>query len=229
MNDDTRYRHELKYDINYSNYLALRSRIRHIMKSDEHSVADGKYLVRSVYFDNYRDKALKEKLNGTAEREKFRIRWYNDDLSFITLQKKQKVNSLTKKLITVWSESEFRSFISGDRTWMITHPSPLTRELYVKMKTQQLTPRVIVSYMRESYTFPAGNVRVTFDTDIRSARYNRDFLDNLTDVGVADEPGHTILEVKYDEFLPEIIACLLQSENCRQTAYSKYSESRRFG
>lgn len=229
MNDEAKYRHELKYDIDYSGYLAMRSRLCYIMHQDEHVSFDGKYLIRSIYFDNYYDKALKEKINGNAQREKFRIRWYNDDLSFITLEKKQKINGLTKKIDAIWTEAELRSFFSGERTWMMSHPSPLTRELYVKMKTEQLKPRVIVSYIREPFVFSAGNVRITFDTEIRSSLFDRNFLNSTTDIGVADEPGSTILEVKYDEFLPAIISCLLQSENCRQTAYSKYSASRRFG
>ncbi len=229
MNDDSQYRHELKYSIDYSEYLALRSRLCRIMQQDEHTGENGKYLIRSIYFDNYRDKALREKINGNAMREKFRIRWYNDDLSFIALEKKQKVNGLTKKLDTIWTETELRRFFSGDRAWMISHPSPLTQELYVKMKTERLEPRVIVSYTREPFVYSAGNVRITFDSDIRSSLFSRDFLRRTTDIGVADEPGNTILEVKYDNFIPEIIACLLQSEDCRQTAYSKYCASRRYG
>lgn len=229
MSNDVRYRHELKYSINYSDYLALRSKLCHIMRKDEHVRSDGKYLIRSIYFDNYRDKALSEKINGNAKREKFRIRWYNDDLSFISLEKKQKINGLTQKLDAVWTQDELRRFFAGERDWMINHPSPLTRELYVKMKTEQLVPRVIVSYTREPFVYSAGNVRITFDSDVRSSLFSHNFLNDTTDIGVADEPGITILEVKYDDFIPEIIACLLQTENCRQTAYSKYCASRRYG
>ncbi len=228
MNKDAHYRHELKYDINYSAYLALRSRIRTVMKADPHVSESGKYLIRSIYFDNYNDKALQEKINGAAKREKFRIRWYNDDFSFVTLEKKMKVNQLTMKIDAEWSEEELKCFISGDTAWMMSHKNDLTRELYVKMKIQQLRPRVVVSYIREPYIFSVGNVRVTFDTEIRSSLYSRDFLSD-TDIEVTEEPGHTILEVKYDDFLPDIIACLVQSENCRQIAFSKYSTSRRFG
>ena len=69
-----RYRNELKYSIDYSDYLALRQRLRPIMKPDAHVRADGRYTIRSIYFDNFSDKALREKLNGVAKRETFRIR-----------------------------------------------------------------------------------------------------------------------------------------------------------
>lgn len=228
MNQESRYRHELKYDIDYSAYLALRSRIRAVMKPDEHTGENGKYLIRSIYFDNYTDKALREKIDGAAKREKFRIRWYNDDLSFVTLEKKMKVNNLTRKIDARWSETELRKFIAGDYSFMMSHPAELTRELYVKMQTQQLKPRVVVSYTREPYIFTAGNVRVTFDNEIRSSLFSSDFL-SAPDIEVTEEPGHTILEVKYDDFLPEIISCLIQSDDCRQTAFSKYAAARRYG
>ncbi|HQM96483.1 MAG TPA: polyphosphate polymerase domain-containing protein [Clostridia bacterium] len=230
MNNDYRYRHELKYDINYSTYLTLRSRLRQIMYPDEHAASDGKYLIRSIYFDNYRDKALQEKLCGNSKHEKFRIRWYNDDLSFIRLEKKQKINGLCIKIDADWSETELKCFIDGDYSWMLTHPCPLTQELYVKMKTDQLVPRVIVSYLRESFIYDAGNIRITFDTDIRSTPYSVSFISkSVMDIGVTNEPGHVILEIKYDEFLPDIISCMIQLDNCRQIAYSKYSVSRSFG
>ena len=74
------------------------------------------------------------------------------------------------------------------------------------MKTQQLRPRVLVSYVREPYVYAAGNVRVTFDSNIRTSLFQREFLNGtLPDIIATDAPGDIILEVKYDAFLPEII------------------------
>ena len=67
------YRHELKYLISFADYLAIRQRIRTLMKLDENASKDGKYLIRSIYFDNADDKALREKIDGVQKREKFRI------------------------------------------------------------------------------------------------------------------------------------------------------------
>ena len=98
------------------------------------------------------------------------------------------------------------------------------------MKTQQLRPRVLVSYVREPYVYAAGNVRVTFDSNIRTSLFQRDFLDGaLPDIIATDAPGDIILEVKYDAFLPEIIRALLQTGALRQQAFSKYGACRRFG
>ncbi len=224
------YRHELKYQISPADHLALRQRLRAVMKHDPHAGADGLYTIRSVYFDNYRDKALREKVDGVQRREKFRIRYYNDDFSFITLEKKIKHNDLCRKIDAPLTVEEYRRILQSPGPWMLEHPQPLVRELYCKMKTQQLRPRVLVSYVREPYICEAGNVRVTFDSHIRTSLFQREFSDGaISDICATDTPGDVILEVKYDAFLPEIIRCLLQSEELRQQAFSKYGACRRFG
>ena len=224
------YRHELKYQISPADHLALRQRLRTVMKPDPHTDADGLYTIRSVYFDNYRDKALLEKINGVQQREKFRIRYYNDDLSYITLEKKIKHSDLCRKLDAALTAAEYRKLLHASGPWMLEHPQPLVRELYCKMKTQQLRPRVLVSYVREPYIYDAGNVRVTFDSQIRTSLFHGDFADGaVPDISAADTPCDVILEIKYDAFLPEIIRCLLQSEALRQQAFSKYGACRRFG
>ena len=89
------YRHELKQEISYLDMLILRQRLLAVMQRDLHA-ADGKYEIRSLYFDNARDKALREKTDGVNVREKFRIRYYNGDSSFIKLEKKTSVRNLKK-------------------------------------------------------------------------------------------------------------------------------------
>lgn len=225
-----RYRNEYKYSVDYADYLALRQRLRPIMRIDPHAGPDGRYTIRSVYFDNYSDKALREKIDGSAKREKFRIRYYNDDFSYIALEKKMKYNDLCLKLDAQITESECRLLLDGKLDWMLSHPAPLVGELYVKMKGSQLRPRVLVSYTREAYIYSPGNVRVTFDSDIRTTLWHQEFLEKqVKDISAAETPGQIILEVKYDDFLPEIIQDIIQTERVRQQAFSKYCACRRFG
>ena len=230
MEQEKHYRHELKYAVSEADYLAIRNRIRTIMTADPHVGEDGKYRIRSIYFDNADDKALKEKVSGVAKREKFRIRYYNDDLRFITLEKKMKIDSLCMKFDARISEEECRRILSGDIAWMIGHSDELVRELYAKMNYQRLRPRVMVSYVREPYIYPPGNVRVTFDSQIRTSLYTKEFLTKeVRDISATDSPQDMLLEVKYDAFLPEIIQDLIQIRNVRQGAFSKYGVCRRFG
>jgi hypothetical protein len=230
LEQEKHYRHELKFAIPYADYLAMRARLRAVMTADPHADASGTYRIRSIYFDNSDDKALREKIDGVGKREKFRIRYYNDDFSFITLEKKMKLGSLCLKYDARLTEEECRRLLSGDTAFMRDHPRELVRELYAKMTYQGLRPRVLVSYVREPYVFPAGNVRVTFDSRIRTTLFHREFLtEQVSDISATDAPGDMILEVKYDAFLPELIQDLIQVPGIRQQAFSKYGACRRFG
>lgn len=228
MEQEKHYRHELKYMVSYADYLSIRQRLRCIMQTDPHTSKDGTYRIRSVYFDNSDDKALREKVDGIGKREKFRIRYYNDDLSFITLEKKMKIDNLCLKYDAPISEEEFRKILQGDIEWMRTNPQELVRELYAKMRYQRLRPRVRVSYLREPYIYKPGNVRVTFDSEIRTSLFNKEFL-GVPDISATDTPQDMILEVKYDAFLPQIIQDLVQTIGVSQQAFSKYGACRRFG
>ena len=230
MEQQKPYRHELKFAISNAEYLAMRKRLQAVMAVDPHVRPDGTYQIRSIYFDNSDDKALKEKIDGIAKREKFRIRYYNDDFSFITLEKKMKIGNLCLKYDAQITQEECRKLLDGGLDWMKTHPEELVRELYAKMRHQRLRPRVVVSYVREPYLYKAGNVRVTFDSQIRTTLYSREFLTKeVSDISATDTPQDRVLEVKYDAFLPEIIQHLIQCGSLRQQAFSKYGACRRFG
>lgn len=230
MEQEKRYRHELKYGIPYEEYLAMRRRLLPVMKKDPHVAENGLYRIRSIYFDNEDDKALREKIDGIEKREKFRIRYYNDDLSHIVLEKKIKSGNLCMKYDAVLTEAECRAILDGDTAFMPAHPEELVREMYAKMRYQRLKPRVVVSYIREPYIYPPGNVRVTFDSGIRTSLFSRSFLEeHQTEISATDTPGDMILEVKYDAFLPSVIQGLIQFSGSRQQSFSKYGTCRRFG
>ena len=230
MEEKKPYRHELKYEITYAEYKAMRTRLRTIMKSDPHTRDDGTYQIRSIYFDNFKDKALIEKTEGFQKREKFRIRYYNDDFSFITLEKKMKIDSLCLKYDARITEEECRSILRGNLEFMRDHPDELVKEFYSKIHYQNLRPRVLVSYEREPYIFGPGNVRVTFDSKIRTSMFHQNFLEKeVYDVSATETPETMILEVKYDAFLPGIIQDMIQVPSIRQQAFSKYGACRKYG
>ncbi len=230
MPDKQDYRHEWKYLLNYSQYLALRSRLRPVMRPDPHAGPEGTYQIRSIYWDSYADTALREKIDGLAQREKFRVRYYDDDLSHIFLEKKIKNNNLCLKLSAPVTAQECRRLLDGDWVWMANHVSPLVVEFYTKLSTRQLRPRVLVSYRREPYIYAPGNVRITFDSHIRTSLFSREFLlPQRQQISAEDKPGDMVLEVKYDAFLPDVIFKLLQTPGLRQQAFSKYGACRRFG
>ena len=218
------YRHEWKHEISYSDLLAIRSRLGAVALPDPHA-ADGKYMIRSIYFDNLGDKALREKVDGVNRREKFRIRFYNMDTSFISLEKKSKINGLGTKYSARLTLEEARKIADGDLDWMMESGRPLVEELYCKMASQGLRPRTIVDYTREPYIYGPGNVRVTFDYDIRTGLMNTGFLDPDCVTVPAGDAG-IILEVKWDNYLPSVIKDCVQTPGRRVTAFSKYAQCR---
>lgn len=222
-------RHELKHYINLADYFALIQRLKVITKSDPHAGDCGEYKIRSLYFDNIYDKVLNEKINGVNEREKFRIRYYNDDVSFIKLEKKSKINGLCYKESAIITKEECEKIISGDIEWMRQCYNKLLLEFYAKMKFQQLKPKTVVDYVREPFIYEAGNVRITIDKNIRTGIYSKDLFDKDLPTMVTDTEGIMILEVKYDEFLPEIIKSTIQIKDRSASAFSKYAACRIYG
>jgi hypothetical protein len=224
---DLRYRHEWKHEISYADLLAIRQRLRAVAESDPHA-EDGRYLIRSLYFDNLDDKALREKIDGVNLREKFRIRYYNGDTSVIHLEKKSRRAGLGTKFSAALSREEAQSIVDGRLDWMMDSGRPLVQELYCKMRYQGLCPKVIVDYTREPFIYRPGNVRVTFDYDIRTGLSCTDFLNpDCVTIPAGDAP--ILLEVKWDAFLPAIIRDAVQTPGRRVEAFSKYAQCRIYG
>lgn len=224
-----KFRHELKHFINFSDYLIIKSRLKNIAKLDYNCNENGEYKIRSLYFDDYNDKALCQKLIGINNRHKFRIRLYNDDDSFIRLEKKSKINGLCQKVSAKITKSQCEDIISGNIDFLKDSTNPLFNDLYVKMVSERLKPKTIVDYTREAYIYETGNVRITFDKSIKTALSSVDILNKDLPTVETLDPRNIILEVKYDEFLPEIILDLIQVGERSKTSVSKYALCRMYG
>ena len=222
----TDFRHEWKIEVNVPDLFVLRQRLRCVLKPDPHA-ADGRYLIRSLYFDTPEDKALREKLDGVSRREKFRIRYYNGDTSCIHLEKKSKIAGLGRKDMAVLTPEQAQSIVDGALSWMAGSNQALIVELYSKMRTQRLRPKTIVDYTREPFVYSPGNVRVTLDYNIRTGLSCTDLLNaSCPTIPVPENPA--ILEVKWDAFLPDTVRDLVQLPGRRSGAFSKYAACRSY-
>lgn len=221
------FRHEWKHEISYVDLLSLRSRLSAVMQQDSHAV-NGRYKIRSLYFDNIKDKALLEKIDGVNTREKFRVRYYNDNLSFILLEKKSKINGLCNKEQVAITLEEAQLIANCDIETFSQSKKPLIKELCYKMQIEGLRPKTIVDYIREPFVYAPGNVRVTIDYDIRTGLTGTDFL-NSDCIMVPAGNAPIILEVKWDEFLPAIIRDVVQVPGTHTSAFSKYAVCRIYG
>ena len=221
------FRHELKQLISPAEDMLLADRLGRLFEKDSHAGPDGTYRVNSLYFDTPDDRALKQKMSGADRREKFRLRYYGERPEYLKMEKKIKKGGLCSKRSARLTYEQAKRLLDGDAAFLLESGDALLIELYSKMKGELLRPRTIVSYEREAYIFAPGNVRVTLDRNISTYTSPAVFL-NLPAGRLEPEPGGTVLEVKYDAFLPDIVRMAVQVPDRKTGAFSKYAVCRRY-
>lgn len=215
------YRHESKYFISQSEAAKLRLRLDGVMKRDPHSDENRRYVISSVYFDDAEDHSLAASDAGLPYRKKYRIRAYNYDDSFISLEKKEKRLDLSRKTQLRISKEDYREIMLGRPETLKKYPGALAKEFYYDVKFAGYRSKTIVEYKREVYTYPISDVRITLDTDIRGAVCGCDMFERPALAPVY--PAFAmLLEVKYNHILPEFIASLLPRDVMSRTANCKY-------
>ncbi|RCX15404.1 VTC domain-containing protein [Fontibacillus phaseoli] len=217
-----KFRHELKFLINRHQYYIISQRLKNLIQHDQHADRDGEYHIRSLYFDDIDGSALSEKLGGFRNRCKYRIRIYNMGDQIIHFEKKIKQGDYIAKLKEPLTREMYDVILNGDYEALRQPDKPFMMELYREMKHNFLRPKVIVDYVREPYVCANGNVRITFDKELRTGLHATDIFDRSLRPVPAMDDQLIILEVKYDEYLPEVIRTALQMEGLRQQSASKY-------
>lgn len=228
---EEKYRHELKYVVDDRDMVLIRERLSDICSLDRNTGADGGYLIRSVYFDDYNNTFYWENENGEDIRYKYRIRIYNTSDKAISLEKKSKKSGMTLKKSVRITRSMADCLISeagkGNGGPPDISEGGLLTEFLLKREIMLLKPVVIVEYEREPFVYEEGNVRITLDRNIKgSADFDHFFEKELLTRPVMDTGQH-ILEIKYDEFLPDFLRKQLNLGNLKRNSFSKYYLCRR--
>jgi len=214
------YRHELKFLVSDITLEKLRYRLSTVMDLDEHQQEES-YTIRSLYFDDYFDKCLNENLAGTDDRYKYRIRLYRGNTDYINLEKKYKYRQMTKK---VSEQIEKADVVACLENGFYETGGALSTELYASYIKSGMRPKCIVEYDRCAFVEPVGNVRITFDMNLRGSADIERFLDFNEDFTVPVLPaGMQVLEVKYDELLPRHILQLVDTNELLRQSISKYA------
>lgn len=228
IGETLKYRHEFKYLCTDAQLVMLKVRLKGIMSKDIHAGEDGRYLIKSLYFDDMDDSCLAENENGTAPREKYRIRIYNHDKSRICLECKRKENDKVNKRTCFLTQEQYDWLVWNRNAGELTCLPPLARKLLILKMSRKMEPKVIVSYERIPYVYPNGNVRVTFDRNIASSFRVEDFFRQDCGQRQILPSGQQLLEVKYDEYLPDHIYHALSLANMQRTTFSKYYLCRKY-
>ncbi len=225
---EAKYRHEYKYVCDAMQNAVLKTRARAILKRDEHVGFDGFYRIRSLYFDDLEDRCYYENEGGIGERDKYRVRIYNGNISRITLEKKSKVRGMTLKIQNRISREQCRQLMAGMIPLVSEDMTDCLKQLLTEMRMKNMRPKVIVEYVRCPFVERNGNVRITFDEAISSSNEIGRFLEQELILRPVMERGWGVLEVKWDEYLPDYIKNALQLGTLSWSSFSKYYLCRRY-
>ncbi|MCD7823964.1 MAG: polyphosphate polymerase domain-containing protein [Oscillospiraceae bacterium] len=221
-----KYRHEIKLLLTKAEYVTARTRISALMKPDSHSIKNGDYFIRSLYFDDINHSSYWDKIAGVSHRKKFRIRTYNFSEDVIKLECKEKNGDRIRKESVSISSDCARALIAGDNSLLEPDSSFVTAEFLALWGGKGLRPSVVVDYTREAYVEPIGNVRITFDKALRAGVSGVDMFEReLLTVPVYPN-GMVIMEVKYDDFIPKHLSMLVSSVGGEKIAVSKFTTCR---
>ena len=215
------YRVEDKYIVTDSELRLIAARLQNVMPMDSHQEGSC-YQIRSLYFDDLMDRCMDENSAGVDARQKFRIRTYAPAGRVLHLEIKGKLHGLTQKTACDLTREEVLQILNRSMPVIPDQRRPLN-QLKMEMRCHGMQPKAIISYERTAFVYPAGNVRVTFDRNISACPYCHDFLKSRL-VGTVPvlSAGLHVLEVKYDEFLPEFIARQLEISSLQHSSFSKY-------
>jgi len=216
-----KYRHELKFICSEAELMLIESRIRTIMKVDEHTDENGEYLIRSVYFDDIYKNCFYDNENGVDPREKYRIRVYNRSSERIMLEKKSKKRGMTGKEACQIDMKLCEGLLQGHRM-TLGQKHTLLDEFIREYNERLFEPVMLGEYLRKPYVYPLGNVRVTFDRNISASSYVTGLFDEWIPKVNVLPTGRHVLEVKYDDYLPDVLANIINTNHMQQTTFSKF-------
>lgn len=223
-----KYRNEWKYSLTNQELSLLRSRISKIMELDPHTQVNGRYIIHSLYFDDYKDTSLYTTDSGVSKRFKWRIRYYDEDLNFIVLERKEKLSGRCHKKSCRLTLDEYEKIVSGNIIDILYDTEKkLIKELARDMMLYDYRPKVIIDYERIAYVEEITNVRITFDMKISASYDLEHFLDRDYIKYYLNASNVNVLEVKFDDILPSYIRKIVESYGFKQTSFSKYYYGRK--
>ena len=222
------FRHEYKYLCTNTQLRAEEARLRSLLRPDPHAGPDGRYCIRSLYFDDPEDGCLRENEDGTDPRAKYPLRIYNSDGRRISLERKAKVRSMTHKDAVLVSRDAAEALMAGQIPFPEPGDPPLLRRMLTDMGLRVLRPKVVVEYERIPFVLGTGNVRITLDEQIVSSQAVDRFFEREIPMRPVLPTGQGVLEVKWDELLPSWLYGSLQLEGLQWTAFSKYYLCRKY-
>ncbi len=218
------YRSEQKFLISYPDAARLKTQLNAFLRSDEHG-KKGVYRVKSLYYDTPDGRDYLEKLDGLEQRQKLRLRIYDEKQPGAKLELKSKNGHLQHKTSLQVSRKDAEILAKGIYTPLFSYDGEEAMKLYAMLSLHRYRPAVIIEYDRTALFYREFDVRLTFDSHIRSSEINL----NLYERQLSWNPvfrDAVILEVKFNQALPGFIQRLLQPYHLTAVSFSKYYAGR---
>lgn len=208
--------------------------IRPFMRLDSHVMNNYDYEVRSLYFDSNFHHSFLEKKDGIAIRRKLRIRYYPEftksDQKFAFIEIKKKINeNVAKSRVYVPLESALEILKDNNNEAnkfydkASAQDKNTLKEIWFLNRRYNLKPACIVSYKRRPFLSKFEKTfRITFDTNVMVRNYNLDLHFGGGSKFVVP-PGICIMEIKFNNYIPNWAIKILQKNNCLQYKISKFA------
>ena len=166
--------------------------------------------VNNIYFDTSDFRTYKDNVMGIAQRRKFRIRWYGENMDTVLeprFEIKIKNNQLGDKTV-----EQLESFDLTNLDFITKQIQPLANTF------NPLKPTLLNSYHRSYYGTPDKKFRITIDSKMRyfSLINNK----KLNTYQLEDE--EIVMELKYEEALDSNTDRITQHLPYRLSKSSKY-------
>lgn len=216
---------ELKYIINYFQYISIEKSLGKVLKEDKHNEIGG-YMIRSLYFDDYSNSDFYNKLSGIENRKKIRLRVYDYNSPKAKLEIKRKHGEKQEKKAVIINKEDAKQLIKCNYEVLKKYNSKTADTIYNIMKINRMKPVVLIEYKRKAFIHPINNIRITLDKEIRSNEYDFDIFDENLVLTPTEEYNTNILEIKYNDFIFKWITDLFKPYNLERQSYSKYIISR---
>lgn len=219
-------RYEMKFFLDYTTYLSFRAELENYMHLDAYNITNDLYTISNIYFDTADNHLIRTSQSHPKYKHKLRMRAYGEvnESSIIFLEIKKKYQGLTNKRRASVLLAEAKQYIESNelpltKTYLDTQ---VLNEFDYIYKTDNLVPKLYLAYDRLAfYGIEDSNIRLTFDFNIRSRRYDLDLskgdYGNLL-IGKTD----VLMEIKVPYTIPIWLADLLTKYKLFKTSFSKY-------
>jgi hypothetical protein len=224
--DAVRYnRKEFKYLIPNEIIDIIIPELLSYMEPDKFS-EKGFYPIYSVYFDTEDWQAYSAKMAGLQHRKKFRIRTYHDDPEKdepVFLEVKEKFGNRIYKRRMPLNFNDAKDFTEKFKRLRIDNP--IYDEWQREIARNRIKPKLLNYYLRRAFWSPNfPGLRITIDRDVSYTRTNDvNFRKPMSKVDWAR--GKSVLEIKYDNFLPMFVISIIRRYNLTTQPVSKYADS----